>query len=192
MQKIILGKKLGMTQIWDDKGRLVAGTVIIAEPNTIIKNVDRKHIAVATRGKTNKAQQGMADKVGSKRGVWIKEVPTLETDQEQITVEQFEVGDKVKVSGITKGKGFAGNIKRHKHHRGPVSHGSDNVRGHGSIGAQEPQRVPKGQSMPGRMGGANYTVRNGKILIVDKEKNILVVSGNVPGPARGKVVVENQ
>lgn len=192
MQKILLGQKLGMTQIWDDKGRLVAGTVIFAEPNTVIKHKEKIQVAVATRGKTNKAQMPLADKVGSKRGIFLKEVPTLGTDQDKLDVTQFEIGEKVKVSGVTKGKGFAGNIKRHNHRRGPVSHGSDNVRGHGSIGAQRPQRVPKGQSMPGRMGGENLTVRGGKILAVNLEKNIVVVSGNVPGPARGQVIVQGQ
>lgn len=192
MQKILLGQKLGMTQIWDDKGRLVAGTVVFAEPNTVIKNKEKVSVAVAVRGKTNKAQMPLAEKVGSKRGIFIKEVSTLETNQDKLDVTQFEVGEKVKVSGITKGKGFSGTIKRHNFHRGPVSHGGDNVRAPGSIGAQRPQRVPKGQKMAGRMGGENLTVRGGKVLAVNLKENIVIISGNIPGPARGKVIIQGQ
>lgn len=192
MQKILLGKKLGMTQIWDQTGRLVAGTVVFAEPNTVITGKNTTHIAISTAGKTNKAQQHLAEKVGSKRGIFIKEVPALATDQPTLDVTQFTVGESVKVSGVTKGKGFSGTIKRHNFHRGPVSHGSDNVRRPGSIGAQRPQRVPKGQKMAGRMGGENLTVRGGKVLSVNAEQHILVISGNIPGPARGNVVVRAQ
>lgn len=192
MAKILLGHKLGMTQIWNDKGRLVPGTVISASPNTVVKEKNQTVIAVATSGKTNRAQAHLAKAVDSKRGIWVKTVPTLETDQGSLDVTQFEVGDAVKVAGVSKGKGFSGTIKRHNFHRGPVSHGSDNVRRPGSIGAQRPQRVPKGQKMAGRMGGANLTIRGGKVLAVDAEQNILIVSGNIPGPRRGKIVVESQ
>lgn len=191
MQKILLGQKLGMTQTWDSKGRLIAATVIFAEPNIVIKTGERTQIATATAGKTNKAQQHLLEKVSGSKGVFVKEVTGLETDADKIGVDQFTVGEEVKVSGVSKGKGFAGTIKRHNFHRGPVSHGSDNIRRPGSIGAQQPQRVPKGQKMAGHMGNVNVTVRGGKILQVDTEKNLLVVSGNIPGPARSQVIVKS-
>lgn len=189
--KVLLGQKIGMTQIWDDNGRLVGATVIFAEPNSVIKTGERTQLAVAVPGKTGKAQAKLAETVKSKRGVWLKEAASLETDQTELDVSQFAVGDKIKISGVTKGKGFAGTIKRHNFHRGPVSHGSDNVRRPGSIGAQRPQRVPKGQKMAGRMGGANLTVRGCKVLAVNLAEKVLIVSGAVPGPARGRVVVQS-
>lgn len=188
--KAILGQKIGMTQMWSDKGRLVAATVIFAEPNSVLNTKNNKvTVAVKATGNTSQAQKHIADKLGSKRGIWLKEFKDVSTENDTLTVGQFKVGDKVSVSGVTKGKGFAGTIKRHNFHRGPVSHGSDNVRRPGSIGAQRPQRVPKGQKMAGHMGAVNLTVRGNKVLAIDADKNLLIISGAVPGPSRGKVVV---
>jgi len=188
--KILLGHKIGMTQLWDDNGKLVAATVIKAEPNKVVKEKDRTLLAVAVAGRTNKPQAYLAKLVGSKAGTWLKSVNNLETDSDQVDVSQFTKGDVVAVSGVTKGKGFAGTIKRHNFRRGPVSHGSHNIRQPGSIGAQRPQRVPKGQKMAGRMGGVNFTSRGNKVLEVNVDENILVVSGAVPGPNRSKVVIK--
>lgn len=181
-----------MTQMWDDKGRLIAGTVISAEPNSVISQTDSQTtIGIKSSGKTNKAQQKIAELLDSKRGIRQVSLPVkLETDS--ITVDQFEVGEVVSITATTKGKGFSGTIKRHNFHRGPVSHGSHNVRQPGSIGAQRPQRVVKGQKMAGRMGGEQFTSRGNKILSVDKEAGVLVVSGCVPGPKKGHVLVKNQ
>jgi large subunit ribosomal protein L3 len=192
MEKILLGRKIGMTQHWDESGRLIAGTVIFAEPNTVINQGDRTMVAIATAGKTNKAQSHLKELVGSKRGILVKEASTkLTADQKEVDVTVFEVGDEVKITGTTKGKGFAGTIKRHNFHRGPAGHGSNNVRQPGSIGAQQPQRVVKGKKMSGRMGGANLTVRGNKVVLVDKDKNLIIVSGNIPGPARAYVTIQN-
>jgi len=190
--KFILGHKVGMTQMWDDKGRLIAGTVIATEPNKIISSTDNQTlVGVKSPGKTNKAQQKIAEILGSKRGIRLKAV-AVKLDTKDLTVEQFEVGDPVVVTGATKGKGFSGTIKRHNFHRGPVSHGSHNVRQPGSIGAQRPQRVVKGQKMAGRMGGNQFTARGSKIIAVDKETGMLILSGAVPGPNRGQVIVKSK
>lgn len=178
-----------MTQMWDDKGRLVAGTVIHAEPNTVVRSDSKTQIITPTAGKTNKAQKSLAELVGAKRGLWIHQVSALETDQKKVDVTQFAIGDDVTLSGVTKGKGFAGGMKRHGFHGGPAGHGGDNQRGPGSIGAQRPQRVPKGQKMAGHMGAVNLTIRGSKVLAVDAEQNLLIVSGNVPGANKSKVVV---
>ena len=188
--KILLGHKIGMTQFWDDNGKLVGATVIKVTPNTLIKEKSKINIAIATDGKINKAQGYIAKRVNSKKGVWLKSFAGLTTESEKLDVSLFEVGDVVSITGTTKGKGFAGTIKRHNFHRGPVSHGSHNVRAPGSIGAQRPQRVPKGQKMPGHMGNVQFTARGNKVVEVNKEENLLVISGAVPGVKRGRVVVK--
>jgi large subunit ribosomal protein L3 len=191
--KAILGRKIGMTQVWDDKGRLKAATIIQAEPNTVLtKTDDRVLVGVATQGKTAKAQAGLAEKLGSKRGIWLKELIGVSPEGETLSVSQFQVGDALSISGFTKGKGFAGTIKRHNFSRGPMSHGSRQHRAPGSIGAQRPQRVLKGKKMAGHMGAENLTVRGSKVLSVDESSSLLVVSGAVPGPARGKVIVRSR
>lgn len=177
--------------MWDDKGRLIAATVISAEPNFILEKKDNQTtIGIPVGGKTNKAQRKTAESLGSKRGIWLKSVKG-NFDGDKLGIDQFEAGEKVGVTATTKGKGFAGTIKRHNFHRGPVTHGSDNIRRPGSIGAQRPQRVPKGQKMAGHMGSAQLTVRGSKVLHVDKENNLLVVSGAVPGPKKGRVLVKS-
>lgn len=188
--KILLGHKIGMTQVWDSKGKLTAATVIKAEPNSVVKEKGNTMLVVAVSGKTNKAQAHLAKHVGTKRGVWSKSVAGLETEEKQRDVSQFSEGDLVAISGVTKGKGFAGTIKRHNFHRGPISHGSDNVRRPGSIGAQRPQRVPKGQKMAGHMGAVNFTARGNRVLSVIKEDGVVIISGAVPGPNRGRVIVK--
>lgn len=197
--KLLLGQKIGMTQIWDDKGRLIGATVVFAEPNSVIKTPskssgqagERTQLAVAVPGKTAKPQKPLADATGSKRGVWLHEAAELTADGDKVDVAQFTVGEKVKVAGVTKGKGMAGTIKRHNFSRGPMTHGGDNHRGPGSIGAQRPQRVPKGQKMSGRMGGENLTIRGAKVLDVKPTDNLIIISGPIPGPARGRVVISS-
>lgn len=189
--KILLGQKIGMTQIWDDKGRLVAATVIFAEPNKTITEGQRTLLVAKTAGSTSKPQKYLAKQIDSTKGIRVKEIKNSASD-EPLTVAQFNAGEIVRIAGTTKGKGFAGTIKRHNFHRGPVSHGSDNVRGPGSIGAQRPQRVPKGQKMGGHMGSDNFTVRGIKVLAVKPEDNLLVVKGAVPGPNKGSVIVMEQ
>lgn len=185
--KFLLGHKIGMTQLWNDKGKLVGVTVIHAAPNTVIQDGEQTLAALAVPGKARKPQAKMAAKAGAKRGLWLKVAAGLEG--ETATVAQFEVGDKIKITGTTKGKGFAGTIKRHNFRRGPVSHGSDNVRAPGAIGAQRPQRVPKGKKMAGHMGHAQLTVRGSKVVKIDVAENLIVVSGAVPGPKKSRVII---
>jgi len=190
--KAILGHKVGMTQLWDDKGRLISGTVILAEDNDILRKINgQTTIGVATTGKTNKAQQKTAEHLGSKKGIWLKSLPE-ELDGDKLTIEQFEIGEKVSVTGITKGKGFAGGVKRHGFAGWPASHGHSHQRRPGSIGAQRPQRVVKGQKMAGHMGVEQFTSRGSTVLFIDNTNKTLVVSGAVPGPRKGRVFVFNQ
>ena len=180
-----------MTQLWDSNGKLIAATVIKAEPNKVIKEKDQTKIAVAVDGKTNKAQGYLAKKIGSKIGVWLKTANGIDEAAETLDVTQFSVGDNVSITGTTKGKGFAGTIKRHNFHRGPMTHGSHNIRQPGSIGAQRPQRVPKGQKMPGHMGNVQFTARGNRVVRIDSDENLLIVSGAVPGPNRGKIMIKS-
>lgn len=188
--KLLFGQKIGMTQLWNDKGKLVGVTVVKSLPNKVLK-VGEDLISVSEiKGRTNKPQKYLADSLETKKGVWAKKVNTAnETDS--LTVDQFSVGDLVSISGTTKGKGFAGTIKRHNFSRGPVSHGSDNVRQPGSIGAQRPQRVVLGQKMPGHMGNKKLTVRGNKIFSIDSKENLLLILGAVPGPKKGYLIIKS-
>jgi large subunit ribosomal protein L3 len=193
--KAIIGHKVGMTQMWDDKGRLVPATIIATVPNKVLTAADgRVLVGIPTKGRTSKPQAEIAKKLDAKRGISLKEFTDIEGVEAggELTVAQFEKGELVSVSGVTKGKGFAGGMKRHGFHGGPASHGSDHQRAPGSIGAQRPQRVPKGQKMAGHMGAVSFTTRGNKVLEVQSEKGVLVVSGAIPGPARAQVIVRIQ
>jgi large subunit ribosomal protein L3 len=200
--KGIVGKKLGMTQLFDpESGVVTPVTVIEAGPCPIVqvKTVDTDGYeayqlafdAVADR-KLSKGELGHLKRAGvaaHRHLVEFHGVTELPVG-EAVTVESFEPGDKVKVSGISIGKGFAGTIKRHRFHRGPVSHGSHNVRAPGSIGASAtPSRVFKGQKMAGRLGGKRQTQVGLTVHEVDTERNLLLVKGAVPGPKNGIVEV---
>ena len=190
--KAILGHKVGMTQLWDDAGRLVSGTIILAEDNTVLNQIDgQTTIGIATSGKTNKAQLKTAEHLGTKRGIWLKTMP-VKIEGDKLTVEQFEVGEKSSVTGVTKGKGFAGGVKRHGFAGWPASHGHSHQRRPGSIGAQRPQRVVKGQKMAGHMGAEQFTSRGSTVLFIDATNKTLVVSGAVPGPRKGRVFIKSQ
>jgi large subunit ribosomal protein L3 len=190
--KAILGHKVGMTQLWNDAGRLISGTVILAEDNSIVSSTDSQTIiGVATTGKTHKPQQKIAGILGSKRGIWLKSLP-VKIESDKLSVDQFDVGDKVSITGITKGKGFAGGVKRHGFAGWPASHGHSHQRRIGSIGAQRPQRVVKGQKMPGHMGVEQFTSRGNTVLSVDASNHTIIVSGSVPGPRKGRVFIKNQ
>jgi large subunit ribosomal protein L3 len=198
--KAILGKKLGMTQIFDaETGQVTPVTVIEAGPCPIVRvktvesdgyeAVQLAFDAVAER-KVSKPRLGQLGQAGQHRKLvefrGTSELPA----GEQVTVETFEPGDRIKVSGIGIGKGFAGTIKRHNFHRGPVSHGSHNIRKPGSIGASAtPSRVFRGMKMAGRMGGKRVTQVGLTVHDVDPERNLLLVKGAVPGPKNGYVEV---
>jgi len=202
--KGIVGKKLGMTQLFDEEsGAVTAVTVIEAGPCPVVavrtpdgdgyEAVQLAYELVADR-KVSKAERGHLASNGVEgayrhlvefRGHFADAV-----QGENVTVEIFQPGDKVKVSGIGIGKGFQGTIKRHNFHRGPVTHGSHNIRKPGSIGASAtPSRVFKGVKMAGRMGGKKVTQVGLTVHAVDAERNLLLVKGSVPGPKNGVVQV---
>jgi large subunit ribosomal protein L3 len=202
----ILGKKLGMTQVFREDGTVVPVTVIEAGPCkvTAVREGDRDgYDAVqlafgeARQGKLTRAEEGHLKKAGSgpmrhlvefrDEDLGAEEGPKVGDD---VTVESFEAGQRVKVSGLSIGKGFQGGIKRHNFSRGPVTHGSHNVRAPGSIGASAfPARVFKGMRMPGQMGAKRVTQRGLEIADVDAERNLLLIKGSVPGSKNAMVEV---
>ena len=200
--KGILGKKLGMTQVFDpESGQVTAVTVIEAGPCPVVQvkthetdGYEAVQIAfdeVAER-KLSKGELGHLKKAGAAPHRHLVEFRGQSELQvgESVTVEAFTPGEKVKVAGISIGKGFQGTIKRHNFSRGPVSHGSHNVRKPGSIGASAtPSRVFKGQKMAGRMGGVRYTAQGLTIQAVDLEQNLILVRGAIPGPKGGLVLI---
>jgi large subunit ribosomal protein L3 len=200
--KGILGRKLGMTQLFDpESGAVTPVTVIEAGPCPVVhvrtaeidgyEAVQLAFEPVADR-KLAKGELGHLKKAGAGAHRHLAEFrgPTELAVGETVTVEAFQPGDRVKVAGTSIGKGFQGTIKRHNFHRGPVSHGSHNVRKPGSIGASAtPSRVFKGQKMPGRMGNERVTQLGLVIHEVDVERNLLLVKGSIPGPRRGLVEI---
>ncbi len=200
-----IGKKLGMTRIFDSEGAAVPVTVIEAGPNFVVqKKTGAKEGYEALQlgfercslGKCNKPAKGHFEKHGAKGGFrHLREVRlgaegAFEEGQE-ITVEQFAIGDFVDVIGTSRGRGFAGTIKRHKFHRGPMTHGSMNKRPPGSIGASAyPSRVIPGKKLPGHMGSARVTQKNLEVVDVRPEDNLLLVKGAVPGPRQGLVYIQ--
>jgi large subunit ribosomal protein L3 len=199
----IIGKKLGMTQVFADDGTRVPVTVIEAGPCpvTAVRDADRDGYAAVQLAfgavperKLSKAELGHLKKAGAPPARTLVEFRDQGEHQvgETLTVEQFEPGQQVKVSGVAIGKGFAGTIRRHNFSRGPVTHGSHNVRAPGSIGASaDPARVFKGIGMPGRMGGKRITQRRLEVVEVDSKRNLLLVKGAVPGPRNGTVEIRS-
>jgi large subunit ribosomal protein L3 len=199
----IIGKKLGMTQVFADDGTRVPVTVIEAGPCqvTAVRDADRDGFAAVQLAfgkvperKLSKAELGHLKKAGAPAARTLVEFRDQGEHQvgETLTVEQFEPGQQVKVSGVAIGKGFAGTIRRHNFSRGPVTHGSHNVRAPGSIGASaDPARVFKGVRMPGRMGGKRVTQRRLEVVEVDSKRNLLLVKGAVPGPRNGTVEIRS-
>ena len=200
--KGILGRKLGMTQIFDpETGNVDAVTVIEAGPCPVItvrtqaadgyEAVQLAFEPVQDR-KLSKGELGHLKKAGvagHRHLVEFRGASELQQG-ETVTVEAFEPGERIKVSGISIGKGFQGTIKRHNFSRGPMSHGSHNIRKPGSIGASAyPSRVFKGMKMSGRMGGTRVTQPGLVVHEVDVERNLLLVRGSVPGPKSGLVEI---
>ncbi|MEJ2208710.1 MAG: 50S ribosomal protein L3 [Anaerolineae bacterium] len=204
--KGILGKKVGMTQIFDEKGEVVPVTVIEAGPCFVaqIKTVERDgYTAVqlgfdeAKSGRLTKPQLKHLQKSNLPALRHLRELRLDETDLaeleegQKLTVDLFAPGEYVDVSGVSKGRGFAGVVKRHGFSGGPKTHGqSDRHRAPGSIGAcTTPGRVFKGKRMPGRMGGDRVTVQNLEVVLVDPERNLLAIRGAVPGAKNGLVEI---
>jgi large subunit ribosomal protein L3 len=204
----ILGKKLGMTQVFGEDGTVVPVTVIEAGPCkvTAVREPERDgYTAVqlafgeVKAGKLTRAEEGHLKKAGAAPMRHLVEFRDEGTGGDEsakigddVTVAAFEAGQKVKVSGVSIGKGFQGGIKRHNFSRGPVSHGSHNVRAPGSIGASTfPARVFKGMRMPGQMGNKRVTQRGLEVAQVDAERNLLLIKGSVPGSRNAVVEVRS-
>jgi large subunit ribosomal protein L3 len=202
--KGILGKKIGMTQVFNEDGVVVPVTVVEAGPCVVLQKKE-----VATDGyeaiqlgfdekkehRANKPELGHAKKAGVKPQKFIKEIRGVNlADYELggvVKVDIFSEGEMVDVTGTSKGKGFTGAIKRHNQARGPMSHGSKYHRGPGSLGSIAPNRVFKGQTLPGRMGGERVTVQNLEIVRVVPEKNLLLIKGSVPGPRNSYLMIKS-
>ncbi|MFV8521126.1 50S ribosomal protein L3 [Bacillus sp. SBS7] len=203
MTKGILGRKIGMTQVFAENGELIPVTVIAANPNVVLQKKTTETdgynaIQLGFEDKreklTNKPEQGHTAKASTTPKRFIREIRDadvngLEVGQE-LKVDVFAAGEIVDVTGISKGKGFQGVIKRHGQSRGPMSHGSRYHRRPGSMGPVAPNRVFKGKKLAGRMGGDQVTIQNLEIVQVDTERNLLLVKGNVPGAKKSLVVVQ--
>jgi large subunit ribosomal protein L3 len=203
MSRGILGKKLGMTGVFTPEGRFVPVTVIEAGPCVVtqVKTKDTDGYDALQLGfggkrkdRVNKPLQGHFRKSGDQCFRYLKEFsvanPTEYSPGQVLSVEMFRTGDRVDVAGISKGRGFSGTIKRHGFHRGPLTHGSRNVRRPGSIGCSAwPAKVTKGKKMPGQYGNDRKTIRNLEIVDVRADENVIMVKGAVPGAESGLVVI---
>ncbi|MCK8824347.1 50S ribosomal protein L3 [Fuchsiella alkaliacetigena] len=204
MSKGILGKKVGMTQIFNDEGDAIPVTVIKAGPCSVVQkkteevdgyNAIQLGFGEVDEHKLNKPLQGHFEKYGVAPKKYIKEFKNGQQEDyevgDEVLADIFTEGELVNVTGTSKGKGFAGTIKRWNFTTGPKSHGSRNVRKPGAISAgTDPARVFKGKKMPGRMGGEQVTIENLEVIKVDPEQNILAVKGAVPGPKKGLLVIK--
>ena len=204
MAKGILGRKIGMTQIFSAQGDLIPVTVIQAEPNVVLQvktektdgyNAVQLGFADAKVKNSTKAAVKHAEKADTNPKRFIKEIAGEEMlvfkAGQEVKVNIFAEGEIVDVTGTSKGKGYAGTIKRHNFHRGPMAHGSGYHRGVGSMGSIDSARIFKNKKMPGRLGGEQVTVQNLEIVKVDVEKNIILVRGNVPGAKKSYVMISN-
>ncbi|MCP1146470.1 50S ribosomal protein L3 [Lysinibacillus endophyticus] len=203
MTKGILGRKIGMTQVFAENGDLIPVTVIEAPANVVLqkKTVETdgyEAIQVGFEDKrvklSNKPEQGHVAKANTAPKRFIREFRNVNVEEyevgQEVKVEIFAEGDVVDVTGVTKGKGFQGVIKRHGQSRGPMAHGSRYHRRPGSMGPVAPNRVFKQKKLPGQMGGNVVTIQNLEIVKVDAERNLLLVKGNVPGSKKALVTVK--
>ena len=201
--KGILGKKIGMTQVFAKNGKLIPVTVVEVEPNVVtqIKTVETDgyeaiQIAAfsAKEKNTNKAKMGHLKKAGVEPKRFLKEIRGVNISDyslgQVVDASIFTEGEMVDVQGISKGKGFQGVIKRYNQTRGPMGHGSQYHRGVGSMGTLLPMHVLKGKKLPGHMGHELVTVQNLEIVKIDLENNIVLIKGNVPGPKKSLIVIK--
>lgn len=202
--KKIIGKKIGMTRIFDKEGKTIPISIVEAGPCIVtqIKTIDTDGYVAIQVGygetkKVNKPVAGHLKKSGVKGGFQrIQEFRMSDEEMnnlkigDQVNIEGFQSGDEVKVSGFSKGKGFQGTVTRHHFHTGPRTHGSNNYRQPGSIGATFPQRVIKGRRMAGHMGAENITTSGLSIIDVNKEKKLILIKGAIPGYNGSIVVIE--
>ena len=201
--KGILGRKIGMTQVFTKSGKLVPVTVVEVEPNVVtqIKTKEKDGYdaiqlgAVTVKEKSsNKAKIGHTKKANTTPKRFLKELRGVNVNDytlgQIISVDLFKEGEIVDVSGISKGKGFQGVIKRYNQSRGPMGHGSQYHRGVGSLGTLLPMHVLKGKKLPGHMGNVATTIQNLEVVSVDLENNVILIKGNVPGPKKSLVMIK--
>ena len=200
--KGILGRKIGMTQVFTKSGKLIPVTVIEVEPNVVtqIKTTEKDGYEAIQVGfdtmrekLATKASAGITSKAGTTPKRFFREFRGVDINNyslgQEIKADIFTEGEVVDVTGTTKGKGFQGVIKRHNQTRGPMGHGSQYHRGVGSLGTMLPMHVLKGKKMPGQMGNVQRTVQNLEVISVDTENNVILVKGNVPGPKKSFVMI---
>ncbi len=198
----LIGRKVGMTQVFQDDGTMVAVSVLAVEPNTVtrLRTLERDGytavqlgtdvVARLSKPETGQLRAGLP-KVATIREFRVDEVDAYEVGQTVSIGDLFNAGDLVDVVGVSKGKGFAGQIKRHNFHRGPKTHGSDHHREPGSIGpGTTPGRVYKGMKMAGHMGDDRVTVKKVRIVRADTERNLLLVNGSLPGSRNSLILVK--
>ena len=201
--KGILGKKIGMTQVFANDGKLIPVTVVSVEPNVVmqIKTKETDGYEAIQLGFTTKkekhstkSEMGHAKKANAAPKRFLKEIKGVEVSSyelgQEIKCDIFEAGEIVDVTGTSKGKGFQGVIKRHNQSRGPMGHGSQYHRGVGSMGTLRPMRVFKGKKLPGHMGHETVTIQNLEIVAVDAVENVILVKGNIPGPKNSFVIIK--
>ncbi|MCC5912588.1 MAG: 50S ribosomal protein L3 [Clostridiaceae bacterium] len=202
--KGLIGKKVGMTQVFNEDGVVVPVTVIEVQPNVVAQvktnekdgyNAVQIGYDVVKEKNVNKPLKGHFDKAGVAPQRRLREFRGENVGEftagQEIKADIFQVGEKVDITGISKGKGFQGVIKRHGQSRGPMSHGSRYHRRPGSMGASAyPGRVFKGKKLPGHMGAVQVTVQNLEVVKIDAERNALLVKGAVPGPKKGLLIIK--
>jgi large subunit ribosomal protein L3 len=197
--RALLARKVEMTHIFDEKGNMIPVTLLSVEGNVVTQlrseAKDGYNAIQVGFGKSKNIPKPLAGHLKNS-GVQTKTLREVEGEDgksyqvgESIEADIFEEGDSVQVQGVSKGKGFAGTIKRHNFHRGPMTHGSHNHRAPGSIGAMYPQHVFKGKKLPGRMGTDTVKIKNLKIAKIIKEDNLLLIKGSVPGPRKSIVLI---
>jgi len=203
VSKGILGKKVGMTQVFTEEGKLIPVTVVEAGPCYVVQkktanmdgyNAIQVGFAFKRERLANRPEKGHFQKASLKPMRFVREfkvddVEAYEIGQE-IKADVFSAGDRIDVVGVSKGKGFAGMIKRHGARRGPMKHGSKYHHRTGSLGAKGPARVFRGRLLPGRAGGERVTVQNLEIVRVDADKNMILIKGAVPGPKKGLLILK--
>lgn len=201
--KGILGKKLGMTQVFTPEGNVIPVTVIEAGPNVVLQKKDVENdgyeavqlgFADKKESRSNKPAEGHAKKANSTPKRYVREIRGINLAEyevgQTVNADLFAAGEFVDVTGISKGKGFQGNIKRWGQSTGPMSHGSRYHRGPGSMGSIQANRVPKGKRLPGHMGSETVTIQKLEVVRVDAERNVILVKGSVPGPKNSFVKIK--
>lgn len=204
MVKGILGKKIGMTQIFAENGDVIPVTVVDVAGNVVlqkktIENDGYEAIQIGyddkKESRTIKPEKGHAEKAGAAPKRFVKEIRDVNLDDyelgKEVAADTFKAGDAIDVIGTSKGKGFQGPIKRHNQSRGPMAHGSRYHRRPGSMGVIDPAHVFKGKKLAGRMGGETVTVQNLEVVKVDAERQLILIRGNVPGAKKSYITIKS-